>query len=154
MVVFNYMSTNQNAEVILLNDDKEFEFAEPNDDENSVENKPVEKRRQKRVVVKSNSGSSVSFMIRPLKVGFITIKVQASTPVAGDSIEKELKVEPEGKTYFVNKAIFLDLRNNPDFKTNLTINIPKNAIPDSTRIEASIIGDVLGPSIDNLDKLM
>jgi CD109 antigen len=156
IVVFNYMENDQRAEVTLSNDDKEFEFAEVDDDENDVnrEKRAVESQRKKQVVVKSNSGSSVSFMIRPLKAGKITIKVTATSPTAGDGIERELIVEPEGITHFMNKAVFIDLRNGNEFKTNITIDIPKNAIPDSTFIEASAIGDVLGPSLENIDKLM
>jgi CD109 antigen len=104
--------------------------------------------------VKSESGLSVSYMIRPLKVGHITIKVVATSPVAGDGVERQLIVEPEGVTQYMNKAVFIDLRTSPEFKTDFSITIPPNAVPDSTKIEASAIGDILGPSIDNLDKLM
>jgi CD109 antigen len=93
-------------------------------------------------------------MIRPLKVGHITIKVTATSAIAGDGVERPLLVVPEGITQYVNKAVFIDLRSDSEFKTNVTVKIPNNAIPDSARVEASVIGDVLGPSLENLDKLM
>lgn len=157
IVVFNYLDgSDQRAEVTLFNSDGEFEFAEADEDENIIQRRKraVETQRKKSVTVKSQSGASVSFMIRPLKVGHITIKVVANSAVAGDGIERQLIVEPEGVTQYMNKAVFIDLRSNPEFKTNISISIPPNAVPDSTRIEASAIGDILGPSIDNLDKLM
>lgn len=156
IVVFNYMEGDHKAEVTLFNTDGEFEFAEANEDENQVRRRKraADPQRKKSIVVKSQSGASVSFMIRPLKVGHITIKVVATSAVAGDGVERQLIVEPEGITQYMNKAVFVDLRNNPEFKTNISIVIPRNAIPDSTKIEASAIGDILGPSIENLDKLM
>jgi CD109 antigen len=45
------------------------------------------------VSVRANSGSSVSFMITPKKLGHITIKVTASSPLAGDSVVKKLLVK-------------------------------------------------------------
>ncbi|CRK99838.1 CLUMA_CG013142, isoform D [Clunio marinus] len=156
IVVFNYMEGDQRAEVTFFNEEKEFEFAEVNDDENQVKRRKraIETQRKKNINVKSQSGTSLSFMIRPLKVGHITIKVTANSAVAGDGVERQLIVEPEGVTQYKNEAVFIDLRNNPEFKTNISITIPPNAVPDSTRIEASAIGDILGPSIDNLDKLI
>lgn len=37
---------------------------------------------------------------------------------------------------------------------NVTIDIPKNAIHGSERIEISAVGDILGPSIPNLANLI
>ena len=53
----------------------------------------LELYRRKRVSVRASSGSSVSFMITPKKLGHITIKVTASSPVAGDSVVKKLLVK-------------------------------------------------------------
>lgn len=53
----------------------------------------LELYRRKRVSVRANSGSSVSFMITPKKLGHITVKVTASSPVAGDSVVKKLLVK-------------------------------------------------------------
>lgn len=53
----------------------------------------LELYRKKQVTVKANSGSSVSFMITPKKLGYITIKVTATSPLAGDGVEKQLLVK-------------------------------------------------------------
>jgi CD109 antigen len=150
------MENDHETEVTLFNENQEFEFVEANENENSI-NRPkraLESHRKKTVLIKSNNGASISFMIRPLKVGQITIKVIAESAVAGDGVERQLKVEPEGITTYMNEAVFIDLRKTNEFKRTIEIMIPENAVPDSSFIEASAIGDILGPTIDNLDKLI
>ena len=156
VVVFNYMDVDQQAEVTLVNSENEFEFAELSNDinGNGRRRRATDTFRMKTTTIKANTGSSLSFMVRPLKVGFITIKVTATTPIAGDGVERQLLVEPEGVTQYFNKAIFVDLRDKNSFEQNINITIPKNAVPDSTKIEASAVGDILGPTIKNLDKLI
>jgi len=65
-----------------------------------------------------------------------------------------LLVVPEGVTQYMNEAILVDLRNSSEFKKSIEIKVPNNTVEDSTRIEAAVSGDLLGPSIENLDKLM
>lgn len=93
-------------------------------------------------------------MIRPKKIGHITIKVTAQSSLAGDGVERPLLVEPEGVAQYVNEAVLVDLRDSTNFFKNLTVTIPKNAVPDSTRVEVTVVGDILGPTIKNLDKLI
>lgn len=147
IIVFNYLDQDQEVKVSLFNDENEFEFAE--NGKMMTENKMT-----KSIEVKSNDGSTANFMVKPTKAGNIKIKVTAASPTAGDGLEQLLIVEPEGVTQFHNKALFIDLRNTKEFQTNFCIDIPENAVPDSTKIEVSAIGDILGPSIENLDKLM
>lgn len=52
----------------------------------------LELYRKKKVDVKANSGSSVSFMIIPRDLGYINIKVTANSVLAGDSVEHKLLV--------------------------------------------------------------
>ncbi|KAL7015206.1 hypothetical protein ACKWTF_016340 [Chironomus riparius] len=154
--VFNYLGTDQNVIVKFFNSDRDFEFVEVNEAENSVsrQKRALEKERTKEILVKSNEGTSISFMIRPLKVGHITIKVTAESQLAGDGVERQLKVEPEGVTQYFNEAVFVDLRNQKNFRKNIQITVPSDAVEDSTRTEASVIGDILGPTLENLDNLI
>lgn len=151
--VFNYMETDQAAEVTLYNEEGEFEFTKVKDDKDR-QKRASQTQKSKSVNVKSQSGLSVSFIIRPLKIGNIKIKVIAQYNVAGDGAERQLIVEPEGVTQYMNEAVFIDLRNDSAFTSNIGIMIPSDAVPDSIRIEASATGDLLGPSIENLDRLM
>lgn len=143
------MDKEQIADVTLFNDENEFEFIDMDFDKINRETK-----RSKTTAIKASDGTTVSFSIRPLKVGNITIKVVAQTMLAGDGVERQLKVEPEGITHFVNDALLLDLRNSSELKRNFDISVPNSYITDSIFVEVSAIGDVLGPTIDNLDKLM
>lgn len=101
----------------------------------------IELYRKKTINVKSNEGSAVSFMVRPKRVGLVNIKVTARTSQAGDGIEQLLKVEPEGEPQYENMALLIDLRDKSSFDGNFSINIPKNAVADSTKIEISAIGN-------------
>ncbi|KAK9304587.1 hypothetical protein QLX08_004027 [Tetragonisca angustula] len=151
IVVFNYMNKNVMAEVLLTNEGQ-FDFAEMS---NEVQDVPkLELYRKKKVEVKANSGSSISFMIVPRELGYITIKATASSVLAGDSVERKLLVKAEGETQYMNKATFIDLRSTTNTSMNVTIDVPKNAVPGSEHIEISAVGDILGPSILNLANLI
>lgn len=93
-------------------------------------------------------------MIRPTKSGALTIKVTATSTLASDRVERILRVEPEGVPVYTNNAMFIDLRDKSATKANFTVNVPSNAVPASTRIEFSVVGDLLGSAMKNLDNLI
>ncbi|XP_068084683.1 CD109 antigen isoform X2 [Anabrus simplex] len=153
IVVFNYMNKDLTAEVTLENKGLEnFEFAEVSNDVNAVPK--IEVYRSKRVFVKANNAASVSFMITPKKLGYITIKVTATSPLARDGVEKKLLVKPEGETQYRNKAVFIDLRNSNSVTMNVSLEFPGYFVTGSEKIEVSAVGDILGPSIPNLANLI
>lgn len=146
------MDTNLDAEVTMDNTDGEYDFTEAT---NEIEEKKIDEvKRVKHLSIPSNTGKSISFMIRPKRVGSITLKITAITPLAGDAIHKTLKVEPEGVTTFENRAVFVNLKEKSEHAEKLTMNIPEDVVPDSEYIEFSVVGDLLGPTIKNLDKLV
>ncbi|KAL1439864.1 hypothetical protein MTO96_009696 [Rhipicephalus appendiculatus] len=152
-VVFNYNNKEVQAEVTLENRRGEFIFSSLSNDVTGEEGKD---RRSKTVRVPAQDGVPVSFLITPLKLGYIDIRVSATSSLAGDAILKKLLVKPEGSKQHFNKAILIDRRNPsaPPTVANISIPIPKNAVPGSERITISAIGDLLGPSVNNLDKLL
>ncbi|XP_043070647.1 CD109 antigen isoform X2 [Drosophila grimshawi] len=153
VIIFNYMDKALDAEITMDNSDKEYEFAEAT---NEVEEKAIDEiRRVKRATIASNSGQSVSFMIRPKNVGTITLKINAITPLAGDAIQQKLKVEPEGVTKYENRAVFINLKaDQSEMQHELEVDIPPNSVKNSEFIEFSVVGDLLGPTIKNLDNLV
>ncbi|XP_055376035.1 CD109 antigen isoform X13 [Condylostylus longicornis] len=152
VIIFNYLEKDLDAEITMDNTDQEYEFAEAT---NEIEEKSIEDiKRSKRLTVPANSGKSTSFMIRPKNVGNMAIKIQATTPIAGDAIQQMLPVEPEGVTQYVNKAIFINLKDGKEQSEKVKIEIPDDAVPDSQYAEVSVVGDLLGPTIKNLDKLV
>ncbi|XP_055295249.1 thioester-containing protein 1 allele R1-like isoform X3 [Sitodiplosis mosellana] len=149
--IFNYLDDEFDVEVTLHNTDQQLEFVQM---ANEVDSPKIELFRRKTIHVNANEGAGVSFMVKPKKVGPLTIKVTASGPRQGDGVERILQVEPEGVPLVENLAMLIDLRDKSQFDGNFTFVIPKNAIPDSTKIEISAVGDILGGSVKNMEKLI
>lgn len=97
--------------------------------------------RSKSVTIPPNEGAQLSFLITPLITGPMTIKVVATSPIAGDGIEVTLPVVPEGVAQYKNKAKFVDLRESKTYSTELTVDVPRNAVKDSTQVSFSLIGE-------------
>jgi CD109 antigen len=74
--------------------------------------------------------------------------------MAGDGIEQPLLVIAEGTTKYENKAVLIDLRSKSEEKISLVCEIPAEIIPDSVKVELAAVGDILGPTISNLDDLV
>lgn len=144
-ILFNYMNKDYRATVTMSNDKQEYEF---------VDDSANKAQLVKKITAKSNSGTNVKFLIKPLKIGYITLKIEAITSAAGDRIEQQLLVEAEGITRYINEGILIDLRSQQKFNKIVNINVPNDIVPDSLKIEASFIGDILGPTMENLDNLM
>jgi CD109 antigen len=104
--------------------------------------------------VNANSGGTVTFIITPRQVGYLPIKITAICDSAGDGIEQLLLVEPEGSPIYVNKAVLIDLRTEREKNVDIIIETPSNAVPDSTKSQISVFGDMLGNTIEYLDKLI
>lgn len=152
-VVFNYNSKPVEAEVTMENRRGDFIFSSLSNDVTGEEQKD---RRTKKVTVPAQDGVPVSFLITPLKLGYIDVRVSATSSLAGDAILKKLLVKPEGAKQYFNKAVLIDRRDPsaPATLANISIPIPKNAVPGSERISVSAIGDLLGPSVNNLNRLL
>lgn len=155
--MFNYQNKPVEAEVSIENKHGQFKFTEAGNEVDFDEAVKIEKKR-KTILIPANDGSAVSFIITPVQLGYIDIKMTASTSNAGDAVMKKLLVKPEGQTQYFNKALLVDLRDarqaKSDFKQNISITIPNNAIPGSEGVSVSSIGDILGPTVNNLDDLL
>ncbi|XP_058122622.1 thioester-containing protein 1 allele R1-like [Anopheles ziemanni] len=151
VVVFNYMQEDHEADLVFFNNSDEFEFVA----DDTTEAKVFEDHhRSIRSTIARDSGKTFSFLVKPKKVGHITLKLTAKCATAGDAIERLLLVEPEGRRQFINKAMLIDLRTEKEMHQNFQVEIPDDAVPDSSKVELSVIGDVLGSSIENLDSLI
>lgn len=148
VAIFNYMEENAMTDIKMHNNDNEFEFI----DENGTASSELEQTNKLSVI--ANHGASTAFKIRPKKIGAISIKITATSTLAGDSIVQILHVEPEGIEKFKNKAIFIDLKDASSFDAILTIDIPDDIIFDSLKIDVNCVGNLLGGTIKNLNKLI
>src|SRR5687767_8294591 len=68
----------------------------------STINVELELFRRQRISVKSEDSASVSFLITPKKLGYIQLKVSATSSIARDGVSRQLLVRPEGETVFEN----------------------------------------------------
>ncbi|XP_073828057.1 CD109 antigen-like [Musca autumnalis] len=144
VVVFNYMEYDLETEVTMENVEDEYEFMETS----------YGTELKKKITVSSNSAETVSFTIKPKIVGDLMLKIKAITPVAGDAMHQKLKVEPEGVTQYENMCHFITIPNGLSVEHNLKANIPKDVVLDSEYLEFMVVGDILGPTIKNIDKLV
>ncbi|XP_037049174.1 CD109 antigen-like [Bradysia coprophila] len=156
IVVFNYMAEKVTVRVTLDNSRKEFEFVDPISQayKNKGCRRDIELSRAKNINVPSNDGAQLSFLITPLIVGPMTIKVTAISPIAGDAIEVMLPVVPEGVPQYKNKAKFIDLRKVSAYATDFTADVPSNAVKESTQVSFSLIGDIMGVTLKNIQSLI
>ncbi|XP_043228015.1 CD109 antigen-like isoform X2 [Amphibalanus amphitrite] len=158
-VVFNYHQADLIAEVTLEHQgDLQFtSFSDEANNEVEGEEKiapTLELFIKKQVLVPKNDGASVTFMVIPQTLGHVDIKVTARTSVAGDSVQRKLLVKPEGVPQVINSAMLVDLRNTDRFNSSVPIKLPRSFVNGSNSVEVSVIGDILGGSVGNLESLI
>lgn len=153
--IFNYLPKDVETEVILENEHNEFEFIDSAVNDEIYPEIMKQQSRKKKLTIRSEDALNALFTIRPIKIGLISLKVSALSTTASDCIIKTLNVECEGVPQFVNKAVYVDLREQSQIDPfDLKIEIPKIALPDSTRIEITCVGDLLSGTIKNLEQLI
>uniref|UniRef100_A0A803T4W8 CD109 molecule n=1 Tax=Anolis carolinensis TaxID=28377 RepID=A0A803T4W8_ANOCA len=132
--VFNYMKENTEVTVTLDTSDT-FEILIISNDINAMGN-------QRSVWVPSEDGRT------------IPIRVTAISPIASDALLQKVLVKAEGLEQFHSEAVLLDLAKRSSLTENLNFTFPFNVVPGSERVQITIIGDMLGPSINGLDSLI
>lgn len=143
------------VDVKMFNEDEEFEFVDAEQLGNICNIVGSGDGERTRNVKISNGVGSTFFLIRALITGQIKIKVRATSTKYGDEIEKFLVVEHEGRREVKNNPYLIDLRNRTHDGKSFNIPIPqKGVILKSINIQASAIGDLLGPALVNIQKLM
>lgn len=147
VTVFNFIGNTVTTDVTLFNKNDEVEFVEQSSSD--------PQRRTKAVIVPTNNGKPVSFMVKAKKLGHIAIKFEATNLLTSDAIEHMLRVSPESHLYEKNVARFIEntkFEKSPPFDINL--DIPRDIDEGSARIKFSLDPDVLGAAIANLDDLI
>ncbi|KAH8358295.1 hypothetical protein KR084_011835 [Drosophila pseudotakahashii] len=157
VVVFNYMDTQVEASVWLDNSDQEYDFSEVITAKQAGDVQQT--RRSKRLTIPARNGRSLSFMIRPKKVGLSTLKITARCPWAQDTIHETLRVEADGVTKYVNKAILIRAsrrhsRSLGEWEQSIVLTPPPDVVPDSEYSEISVGGDIQAPNLEHLDVLV
>ncbi|ELU17640.1 hypothetical protein CAPTEDRAFT_26059, partial [Capitella teleta] len=150
--VFNYLTTDQEVTVTLpVSPNKAFGTRRSiNQVEESYET------ITRKLKVPANGATNAQFWIVPKKLGHIGVKVIAQSASAADAVERKLLVEAEGVEQEYTRPIFINLNGETqDLTSTVTITLPeKELVPDSTFIEITAIGDVMGASINGLESLI
>lgn len=156
MVVFNYISKEISAEVTLENPNGlDFTFGTPNpNDIQDSEPSRIELFRTKRITIRPNGRTPVSFIITPRTVGDLELKIRAKSSIGEDILREKLRVEGEGETMYENKAYFMDLTNKGETELNVTVDIPEQAVPHTSKVFVAAVSDPVGPAINNIETLI
>ena len=107
--------------------------------------------------VSSTQPCSLSFFIKPTVVGPLMLGVAARSATQADAAVRSVLVKPDGieHSYTDNKFVELE-ETQSEARVNLTTGIPENAslVPGATSIQFVATADLMGASIDGLDRLV
>ncbi|XP_022083908.1 CD109 antigen-like isoform X2 [Acanthaster planci] len=150
--VFNYLAFPVQATVTLSGS---VEFQSLSYDENGSE-KISNSDQVKSVKVPASGGATVYFPILPQKLGTVDLSVSATTEKAADAVVRQLLVEPEGIPTSFSEPVFIDFNSTQGtLSKEFTFGFPKDLlIPGSVRAQLTVTGDIMGPTMSGLDKLL
>ena len=103
VVVFNYFDVDLINVTVILN--KTNNFIQSSN--NTINDDLVAKIAR----ICKQSAETVEFLISPVNVGLLPLKVRALSSLAEDSESRKLKVKPEGIEQVSSQTLLLDLKN-------------------------------------------
>ncbi|GIY10889.1 alpha-1-macroglobulin [Caerostris darwini] len=122
------------------------------------------------ICIQPSTSESQSIKLKGTKVGSINITVQAQTSssskacgkiptydgLAKDAITQHLEVEPEGFAGGKTHSILFcpSDEKSKKFSKTYTLSVPKNVVPDSQRAYVDVTGNIMGPTMQNLNNLV
>lgn len=122
-------------------------------------NETKKKMATNRIAIPAKTGVLTSFFIKASIAGDREFKIRAQGVKAKntfDEVIKTLKVEQDGIMKDKNEPKLFDLRFNKSSNNGVQIDvqIPDEAIKNSIRIEALVIGELIGPALNSTKNLM
>lgn len=109
----------------------------------------------KNIIAKVGQNIKLQFALKSSSLGFTSFEITAKGPLAGDGVKKQLRIIPEGIPRSLTSSVFIALDSkNLEFITTLACTLPKSAYQDTTSISATVVGDIFGKALSNLDKLI
>ncbi|KAK3727994.1 hypothetical protein QZH41_015942, partial [Actinostola sp. cb2023] len=151
--VFNYMSRCSTVRIRLTKTDH-FQLSSPGD---------------QKLCVCGNEAKSVKYVITPVQLGHIPLKVTVQNVVPSlcenpseeaplgisDAVIRKLLVEPEGVRQEYTYSSFICPRDNQGiFHDKLKFSLPNKTVQGSVYATVSVIGDLMGPSLAGLEGLL
>ncbi|XP_046585071.1 pregnancy zone protein-like [Haliotis rubra] len=104
--------------------------------------------------IPAGKGRAVYFVIKPMVVGDVILEVDLLSWESGDGVRRILRVEPEGLERTENVAMLIDLRESLTFQESTSIDFPVQMVEGSQKLRVSVAGDILGPSLTNIENLV
>ncbi|KAF8366867.1 tep-1, partial [Pristionchus pacificus] len=153
-LIFNYLDNEEDVTVTLKHEDGSgFDFLKR---DGSPRKGSFSGDYNTRLVSVPGGGVSkaVYFPILPTQIGNIRLKLEARCASAGDAVDIPLKVEPEGYRVDRNVPIVVDLTNSSTFSRTIPLQWPVDVVEGSKYAKVEVIGDIMGPILSNLDKLV
>ncbi|XP_009293270.1 CD109 antigen isoform X2 [Danio rerio] len=145
--LFNYMDVDLEV-IVVVAESGMFEFVSTDSADFSVAN-------VRKVLVLSQNFTMLLFPIKATTLGEIPISVKATSVYSSDWLYKTVLVKPEGLQQSFTQTLFLEfLLQQHTLSRKMTFSFPADVVPNSQRASVSAVGDILGPSIGNLDSLI
>ncbi|KAM8953043.1 CD109 antigen-like [Pelodytes ibericus] len=132
--------------IVALNASNSYEVIIPNTGGNTVAGKT-------QVTVPRLDGKTVLFPINPKQLGQISITVTATSTVASDIVTENIFVKAEGVKHFYSEAAIFEVNGGSVLK-KFSFSFPPDLVQGSEEAFVTVIGDLLGPSIDGLESLI
>ncbi|XP_061425551.1 LOW QUALITY PROTEIN: CD109 antigen-like [Lethenteron reissneri] len=146
-LVFNYLDTDLQVRVTLDPSDAYVVLVDTNE-VGAIPNEQL-------VTVRSQDAATVSFPVSPALLGLVPITVRARAATAADAVTQQLLVKAEGVERSFSKTLLLQ-RSGGDAVTqgSLAFTFPNGVVEGSQRATLTVIGDIMGPSISGLERLV
>ncbi|XP_069091776.1 CD109 antigen-like [Pleurodeles waltl] len=106
--------------------------------------------------VPSHSERIVLFPIKPKQLGDITFTVKATSSAASDVATGKVLVKAEGIQQLYTESVLLQLAGTTSqtVTKNVSFTFPSNVVPGSQQAYVTVVGDILGPTVDGLESLI
>uniref|UniRef100_H3DDC7 C3 and PZP like alpha-2-macroglobulin domain containing 8 n=1 Tax=Tetraodon nigroviridis TaxID=99883 RepID=H3DDC7_TETNG len=106
--------------------------------------------------VPPGEATPTSIVFSVTELGPANITEERRTAIGMDYVRRTVLVEPEGLPREYTYSVFFCPNEDSDENHNeaFTLGVPHNIVPGSERATAFMIGDVMGPTLNNLDKLL
>nr|XP_039257930.1 CD109 antigen-like [Styela clava] len=146
--LFNYFDDELTV-TLTLEENEWYDLVIPGDD-------PIAAGPIRTVTIPSKDSVTVVFPITFKKVGTARISVSATSPIAGDAVERTMVVKPEGIQKIESHSSIIDKETDDGVTESVTfnVNIPEDAVEGSARVKFSVSGNILGSALSNLGKLL
>ncbi|XP_013393359.1 C3 and PZP-like alpha-2-macroglobulin domain-containing protein 8, partial [Lingula anatina] len=154
-IVFNYMGVDQTVTVTLKRSTA-FKVQGKEESSNKIDSGLAFAEVKNVIKVPAGGGTSTSFWIVPQDLGGVKVEVHAQSTSAADGMEKMLLVKPEGKLQEVAQSFLVNVTSSTPFQQTLQLPIANAStlVPGSEYITVSAIGDIMGSTLDGLERLV